>query len=154
MKSKAGRQVIEHRAAYSTQKSNAPRALPFPQAKHLTRKERIALKAYRDYLLEKLPDQIERIVLFGSKARGDSTIDSDVDLMINVSGPPMDGLGSLDARWRAIVDPVFDFLMDYDVYFSPTVIHVDRSKEWTPLSAHIQKDGVLLWQRRKKKVLS
>lgn len=154
MKSKTERQVKEHRTSYSTQKSNVTRVLPFPQARHLTRKERIALKAYQDYLLEKLPDQIERIVLFGSKARGDSQRDSDVDLLVNVNGPPIEGLGSLDTRWRAIVEPTFDFLMDYGVYISPTVMHVERVKEWTPLLAHIQKDGVLLWQRRKKKALS
>lgn len=156
MKTKPARQSKEQRVAYAarTTKSRTPRALPFPQARYLSRKERIALKAYQDYLLEKLPDQIERIVLFGSKARGDSAPDSDVDLLVNISGPPIEGLGSLDPRWRAIVEPTFDFLMDYQVYISPTVMHMERTNEWTPLLAHIQQDGVLLWQRHKKRALS
>lgn len=132
------------------EKRAAPRRLPFPQARHLTRKERIALKAYKDYLLAKLPEQIERIVLFGSKARGDSRHWSDVDLLVAVSGPPIIGLGSLDPRWHAIVDPTFDFLMDYDVYISPTVMHVEETRKWSPLLAHIRKEGVELWRRRKK----
>ncbi len=153
MSTKQVRRAKEQRAAYAarTPKSRSPRDVLFPQARYLTRKERIALKAYKDYLLEKLPDEIERIVLFGSKARGDSARDSDVDLFINVSGPPIEGLGSLDPRWRAIVEPTFDFLMEYEVYISPTVMHMERTKEWTPLLAHIQKEGILLWQRRKKK---
>lgn len=149
MKAKHTKQLKEQRVAYAT-KARAPRALPFPQARYLTRKERAALKAYQDYLLEKLPDQIERIVLFGSKARGDSTRDSDVDLLVAINGKPIEGLGACDPRWQTIVDPTFDFLMDYGVYLSPTVMHVEKTKEWTPLLAHIRKDGIVLWRCIKK----
>ncbi len=128
--------------------------MPFPQARYLTRKERIALKAYKDYLLAKLPDQIERIVLFGSKARGDSTRDSDIDLLVAINGKSVVGLGSLDPRWHAIVDPTFDFLMDYGIYISPTVMHIGETKRWTPLLAHVRRDGIELWRRKKKSQLT
>lgn len=144
----------EQQAAYATRpaKSRAPRPVLFPQARYLTRKERVALKAYQDYLLAALPDQIERIVLFGSKARGDSARDSDVDLLVAIKGAPIKGLGACDSRWQTIVDPTFDFLMEYGVYLSPTVMHIERTKEWTPLLAHIRKDGVELWRCTKKSI--
>jgi hypothetical protein len=40
--------------------------------------------------------------------------------------------------------------MDHDVYISPTVMQVDQMKSWTPLLAHVQKDGVELWRKRNK----
>lgn len=149
MKAKPVRQSRERRVAYAT-KLRTPRPVLFPQARYLTRKERVALKAYQDYLLAALPDQIERIVLFGSKARGDSTRDSDVDLLVAINGKPIEGLGACDSRWQTIVDPIFDFLMDYGVYLSPTVMHVEKTKEWTPLLEHIRKDGIELWRCAKK----
>jgi hypothetical protein len=153
MKAKPVRRLKEQRVTYAT-KSCAPRQVLFPQARYLTRKERVALKAYKDYLLEKLPDQIERIVLFGSKARGDSTRHSDVDLLVVVKDKPVTNWGLLEPRWFAVVDPTFDFLMNYGVYLSPTVMCLDETKQWTPLLAHVREEGVELWRRRKKNRLN
>ncbi|MCB0166773.1 MAG: nucleotidyltransferase domain-containing protein [Anaerolineae bacterium] len=40
------------------------------------------LDEYKDMLLAELPGQIERIILFGSYARGDARPESDVDVMV------------------------------------------------------------------------
>ena len=40
------------------------------------------LNEYKDLLLAELPGQIERIILFGSYARGDARAESDVDVMV------------------------------------------------------------------------
>jgi len=146
MKSKVGRQVKEHRAAYSTRKSNAPRVLPFPQAKHLARKERLALKAYQDYLFEKLPDQIERIVLFGSKARGDSATESDLDVLVVVTGNE-GAPESFESRRKELGDGAYDLDSKYGVYISPIVEPLDQVQKWTPLLEHIHQDGIELWRK-------
>ena len=151
MKAKQARQLKEQRAAYATRstKSRTPSKLLFPQARHLTRQERVALKAYQDYLLAALPDQIERIVLFGSKARGDSARDSDIDLLVVVGGEkPKTAWGLDEPRWFAIVDCTFDFLMKYGVYIAPTVMHAEETRGWTPLMAKVRKEGTELWRHR------
>lgn len=47
---------------------------------------------------------VERVLLFGSFARGDQTEGSDVDLLVDLSRPiTLFGLGALQARLEAIV---------------------------------------------------
>jgi len=61
--------------------------------------------------MERFP--VERMILYGSKARRDSDKDSDIDLTIVLRGP---------VHWRdekAIVEHLFDVGMDYDVIFAP-----------------------------------
>ena len=48
----------------------------------LTSREKLAIEEYKDFLLNRFPSRIEKILLFGSKARGEATRDSDVDLII------------------------------------------------------------------------
>ncbi len=137
----------EARATYKTRPTpKVAHSLSFPQARHLTRKERVALEAYKNYLLEKLPNQIERIVLFGSKARGDGTPDSDVDLLIVINGERI--LSKLqDPRWATIVHGTEALDFEYGLYITPIVRHVSEVKDWTPLLDHVHKEGVELWHR-------
>ena len=146
MKSKSKRQLKEQRTAYATRQSRAPRALPFPQARNLTRQERLALKAYQEYLFEKMPDQIEHIVLFGSKARGDGVPDSDLDLLVVVKGNDYTP-ESFESRRKELSDGAYDLDSKYGVYISPIIKPRDQVQKWTPLLEHIQKDGIELWRR-------
>jgi predicted nucleotidyltransferase len=50
----------------------------------LTREERRWLAAYRRALDEKYPGTIVKMLLYGSKARGKATLDSDLDLLLVV----------------------------------------------------------------------
>ena len=62
---------------------------------------------------------IQRVILFGSKARGNSDEHSDIDLVL-ISLRPLD--------WReekAIVDILFDIGMEQDVIFSPFFVDLD-----------------------------
>ncbi len=149
MKTKQPKHLKEHGAAYATEPRRKPRSrnhLPFPQARYLTRKERIALEAYKNYLLEKLPDEIERLVLFGSKARGEGSRDSDVDLLIVVAGQAPSPRPE-DSRRSVIVKGTEEVDSKYHVYVSPIVRHVNQVRKWTPLLDHVNKEGVELWRR-------
>lgn len=48
----------------------------------LTAEERAWLEAYRRTLDEQFPGQIEQLIIYGSKARGDATPDSDLDVLV------------------------------------------------------------------------
>lgn len=114
--------------------------LLFPQARHLSRNERLALNAYKNYLLEKLPNQVERIVLYGSKARGDSTPDSDMDVLVVVSGD--------SSIKREIESPGLELLMKYKTFIQSVWMSVEETQHWKPLLDSIWKEGVELWRRR------
>lgn len=77
---------------------------------------------------------IERVMLFGSKARGDSDAESDIDLLLLTNRPL-----SWEER-RAISDRLFDVGMAYDVIFSTLDITLEEWSDGTFTSMPIYKD--------------
>ncbi len=85
---------------------------------------------------------IEKIILFGSKARGDADKNSDIDLLLIASHP---------LHWKeekAIVEELFDIGMKHDVIFSPLFSYSD---EWDhgifrdfPIYHEIIRDGAMV----------
>ena len=119
----------------------------------LDENERQALSEYKDFLLRRFPQQVERLILFGSKARGDSVASSDTDVLVVLrkrTKPTKEGFypfGSADPIWREIVGTTFDLLMKYNVNISPTVMGINEYEEHFPLMTHIKKEGIELWKR-------
>jgi predicted nucleotidyltransferase len=81
-----------------------------------------------------------RIVLYGSRARGDAAPDSDWDLLLLVNGPVDRG------RRAAICERLFELELETDTILSPIVL---AKEEWaTPLSrampfhANVEREGV------------
>jgi predicted nucleotidyltransferase len=85
---------------------------------------------------------IEEIILFGSKARGDADVFSDIDLLLITSEP---------LHWKdekVIVEILFDIGMTHDVIFSPLFA---SKEEWKgglfaqfPIYDEILRDGAAL----------
>jgi predicted nucleotidyltransferase len=115
---------------------------------------REALVAFQHTLLEAFPGQIRRIILYGSYARGEAALDSDVDLMVVVAWQeerlPDGFYRSMygDPRWERIVDLATDVNLDFGVYISPVVIGQARFEEWSPLIHSVRREGVELWSLR------
>ncbi len=102
--------------------------------------DRAAVERAARILRQRLP--VERVILFGSKARGEDDAESDIDLLILTSRVP----GSQDRD--AAVDALFDLQLELGVVLSPVVIARD---EWEhglyqvlPLRQEVDRDGVLL----------
>ena len=55
-----------------------------PRLRHLSRIERQATVYFWEQLEHALPGRVERLILFGSKARGDARPYSDIDLLLVV----------------------------------------------------------------------
>ncbi len=111
---------------------------------HLPSKEREAIEqAVRD-LIAKYSARVRFIALFGSKARGDFGLESDIDLLI---------ISDTD-DWQTrdeIRDPVFDVGLEHNLYISPRVIGWERFQN-LPLSrpgffANLRHDAIELWRR-------
>ena len=85
---------------------------------------------------------ISKIILFGSKARGDHDEHSDIDLLV---------VASKLLHWKeekAIVGALFGIGMEYNVIFSPLFTSVD---EWEngiftefPIYQEISRDGAVV----------
>jgi predicted nucleotidyltransferase len=81
--------------------------------------ERKALRTFVKRLQQSFPNKIRQVSLFGSKARGDSDDDSDVDVLIIVNQKDL-------ALRRDIIDICSDLSLEYDVLLSPRVIPDER----------------------------
>ena len=85
---------------------------------------------------------VSKVILFGSKARGDHDEHSDIDLLV---------VASKLLHWKeekAIVGALFDIGMEYDVIFSPLFTFSD---EWEkgifmefPVYQEISRDGAVV----------
>jgi predicted nucleotidyltransferase len=104
----------------------------------LSPNDEAAIKEAKQVLLAGFP--VERVILFGSKARGTANAESDIDLLVLTSRP---------IGWRereAIVDALYDIQLRHDVLLSTLVVH---AKEWEqglysvlPLHREIERDGI------------
>ena len=86
-------------------------------------------------------DKIEKIILFGSYARGEHTRDSDIDVLIvtKIKDPGLE---------RDIIDISFDTLLESSVDISPKVYSKEEFeteiKLKAPFMLEIEKEGVAL----------
>lgn len=121
----------------------------------LPKKSDQALQKYQIALQTYCPDQVERLILFGSQARGEAGSESDIDVLVVVNweterlpggfyATPFD-----DTRWQQIVDLAYDISVDYEVYISPLVISKQQFQKWSPLVERIKEEGIELWKKNK-----
>ena len=89
----------------------------------MTQKDREATNEFATKVRERLANQLAALKLFGSKARGDDTPESDIDVLVEVN-------------------------LKYDVYISRRVIEqaVFEDPLWkeTPFIQHLGREGVPL----------
>ncbi len=80
-----------------------------------------------------------RLILFGSRARGDHEPDSDVDLMI-VLPDRLYGVGMK----RRILDRVSDFSLRHDFIFSAVVTSEALAREYAGFKAYgaVEREGI------------
>jgi len=116
-------------------------ALDDPRLCHLNTTERQALARFCEELEQALPDRIERLILFGSKARGNGHGDSDIDLLVVVD------------RLTPDVDDVIVALtteLQREEQVDIQVVNFDRDKAaeliaiGTPLMRNIADEGIVL----------
>lgn len=108
----------------------------------ITKKENDALQAFNQRLLSELGKQVRQVILFGSKARGDSAPDSDIDVLI---------LAEEEGRQlRKTISKISSQIgLDYDVCLGALLI---ADKRWRQMSIerfslcrNVERDGILLF---------
>jgi len=100
----------------------------------------------RDHLLSRLPGIIQRIVMYGSNARGEADSESDVDILIVVD----ENSPSIVEEARAARYEV----MERHEYRPLLSVLLLTDKEWRELSKYsaglkqnIEREGITLWSR-------
>ena len=100
------------------------------------------LKRFRAALDEMYGDRLERVVLFGSKARGDAGEDSDYDIAVFLKDLKE---GDLDTRWREL-DRLADLrsaiLSDTEVFIDAKPYPAGAYRNQTSLMGEIRREGV------------
>lgn len=87
---------------------------------------------------------LQKIILYGSYARGDFKADSDVDIMILLDIPDVE----LKAYSQQLSYMTYDFNLDNDIDIKPIAKNIAHFKKWSknyPFYANIQKEGVVLY---------
>jgi len=111
----------------------------------LSERERRAIEAFLERVRQVYPQRVKQMSLFGSKARGDSNADSDIDVLLIVDEE--------DWRFRhTISDIAADVSLAHDVLIGPWVIGQAR---WDEMRRHrftlyenVQAEGVGLVSAR------
>ena len=83
-----------------------------------------------------LPGRVVRVMLYGSRARGDARPDSDWDIAVFVAGEPT----SMDRR--VLSDIGFDLMMEHDQHFQTVAIDAARHPDQSYFLSNVLKDGV------------
>lgn len=103
-------------------------------------KDRRAIESAVRALRERFP--VERVILFGSKARATDDEESDIDLLVLTSRP---------LSWReqhAVTDRLFDIELAHDVVISTLVLSVHEWSEGPytvlPIREEIERHGVVV----------
>lgn len=103
----------------------------------------ILLDAYRNSIVEVFGKNHIRMVLYGSYARGDFHINSDVDIMILADVLPEE----ISYYSDKVYDITYEFEMKYDVEINPNVQSEQIYDQWKrvyPFFMNIEKDGVIV----------
>ena len=88
---------------------------------------------------------LQKIILYGSYARGDFRQDSDIDIMILLDMSDLD----LKVYGQRLSYMTYDFNLDYDLDIKPIAKSEAHFKKWVinyPFYANIQKEGVILYE--------
>ncbi len=110
--------------------------------KGITGREAKAIAEYKELILKEFPRRFKKLILFGSKARDTANRFSDIDLLVVVknNGKKVS---------REIVNLTHEPILHFEVLLSPIIVEEKFFKEWSPLLAHIKKDGIVIWTNKK-----
>ena len=96
-----------------------------------------------DGVLRILESRLEKIVLYGSVARGSDTEESDIDIALVMHG-------KLDSDTEdRLSDFVVDMNLKYDKVFSVIDIDANHFRTWMevlPFYQTVEKEGIVLWK--------
>jgi uncharacterized protein (UPF0332 family)/predicted nucleotidyltransferase len=117
-------------------KARADRVLAEERVPYLTDQERKGLAHFLERLETECGDRVQRVVLFGSRARGDHDAESDVDLLVVMA----------EEQDKVVVDRL---IPREDVVFFTLTLSEAKYRRYQrlqlPLYVNLRRDGIELW---------
>ena len=85
---------------------------------------------------------IEQVILYGSKARGDSIEESDIDILIVTEYPV-----PRETKYL-ISDVIYNYELKHDIIISAIIVpRADYRNKMTPFLMDVRREGILIWSR-------
>jgi uncharacterized protein len=83
-------------------------------------------------------DRLEHVILYGSQARGDADAESDIDVLVVLSGE-VDSVQEIDCSGN----PIWDLSLEHGLAISRVFVSHDRFRtEVSPLLMNVRREGV------------
>lgn len=102
---------------------------------------RAVLMRVRDHMESIFGARFVRLVLFGSRARGDATAESDVDVLVILAG----GAAQPEEDLRRASAMIADLSLSYDVVVSCVYVSPEQfEREQSPLMLNVRREGLVL----------
>jgi predicted nucleotidyltransferase len=106
--------------------------------------EKNIVELFVEYLNRTHPGEVDKVVLYGSRARGDNRQDSDVDILILVKD-----------KKKINRDRVYDFVIDAELEYGIDIsVNIYESGQFdrlvllnAPFAANVIKEGETLWMQ-------
>ena len=115
----------------------------------LPRTVKTTLNNFKNRALGLFPDAINRIVLYGSYARGQATPESDLDVLVVLrkdKQPTKSYIGGPgDARWKELIDAAIDSMVNKGPFVSVLVVGEDVFQSGFSISQAAREEGLVLW---------
>jgi predicted nucleotidyltransferase len=85
---------------------------------------------------------IEQVILYGSKARGDSIEESDIDILIVTEYP-------IPRETKYLIsDIIYNHELKHDIIISAILVpQADYRNKMTPFLLDVRREGILIWSR-------
>ena len=118
---------------------------------HLPRRVKAALADFQRRLLDLFPGEIVQLILYGSYARGEATLDSDIDVMVVVdwNDPKQPGGyylgGASDPRWQQTIDAAIDAMIAHGPFISALVVGEGLFNSNWSVAQVARQEGIVLW---------
>ena len=113
-------------------------------SKDIPLKQKEAIRESANVLKELLQNNLIKIVLYGSYARGDYNNLSDIDIFVLVKN----NKNELNSLLNKICDKFYELDLKYNVTLNPLIESsqvYDKYKDYSLLFENIEKDGVVLY---------